>query len=122
MEQRADALDAREQSLQMELDRLRDPQRVAVAARSMGMVPPGAPAFLRLEDGKVLGSPAPAVAEDAVRVIPLPTRKPKSLRPDPVILELPKKSRGEHGAAARERGGSEGTNASSNRSQQGSSR
>ena len=122
MEQRADALDAREQSLQMELDRLRDPQRVAVGARSMGMVPPGAPAFLRLEDGKVLGSPAPAVAEDAVRVIPLPTRKPKSLRPDPVILELPKKSRGEHGAAARERGGSEGTNASSSRSQQGSSR
>jgi hypothetical protein len=55
----------------------------------MGMVPPSAPAFLRLEDGAVLGSPAPAVAEDAVRVIPPPTRKPADLRPAPVIVELP---------------------------------
>jgi hypothetical protein len=112
MEQRAAVLDAREQSLQMELETLRDPQRVAVTARRMGMVPPSAPAFLRLEDGAVLGSPAPAVAEDAVRVIPLPTRKPKDLRPAPVIVELPKadkkkndkqKSR-ETGAADRDQG------------------
>ena len=113
MEQRAAVLDAREQSLQMELETLRDPQRVAVTARRMGMVPPSAPAFLRLEDGAVLGSPAPAVAEDAVRVIPLPTRKPKDLRPDPVIVELPKadkkqdkkqKSHETGGAADRDQG------------------
>lgn len=93
MEQRAAVLDAREQSLQMELETLRDPQRVAVTARRMGMVPPSAPAFLRLEDGAVLGSPAPAVAEEAVRVIPLPTRKPKDLRPAPVIVEQPSADR-----------------------------
>ncbi|MGN6576643.1 MAG: hypothetical protein ACTHKG_13235 [Nocardioides sp.] len=90
MEARAAALDAREQSLQMDLERLRDPQRVAVKARSIGMVPPGSPAFLRLSDGKVLGTPAPAVAEDGIRVVPLPTRKPKNLRPDPVVLPAPK--------------------------------
>jgi hypothetical protein len=120
MEQRAAVLDAREQSLQMELETLRDPQRVAVTARRMGMVPPSAPAFLRLEDGAVLGSPAPAAAEDAVRVIPLPTRKPADLRPAPVIVELPENdkkkadekaertekqnSREQRGAANREQG------------------
>jgi hypothetical protein len=93
MEQRADVLDAREQSLTMQLETLRDPQRVAVRARRMGMVPPTAPAFLRLEDGAVLGSPAAAVAEDAVRVIPLPTRKPADLRPAPVIVEPPAKKK-----------------------------
>ncbi len=105
MEQRAAVLDAREQSLQMELETLRDPQRVAVTARRMGMVPPSAPAFLRLEDGKVLGSPAPAVAEDAVRVIPLPTRKPADLRPAPVIVELPKADRKKAKQNSRQAGG-----------------
>lgn len=102
MEQRAAVLDAREQSLQMELETLRDPQRVAVTARRMGMVPPSAPAFLRLEDGAVLGSPAPAVAEDAVRVVPPPTRKPADLRPAPVIVELPKADKKKEKKAERE--------------------
>jgi hypothetical protein len=44
----------------MDLERLRDPQRVAGEAKEMGMVPPGNPAFLRLSDGKVLGKPEPA--------------------------------------------------------------
>jgi len=96
MEAKAAALDAREQSLQMDLERLRDPQRVAVKARSIGMVPPGSPAFLRLSDGKVLGNPAPAVAEDGIRVVPLPTRKPKNLRPDPVVLPVPKTAKPAH--------------------------
>lgn len=90
MEQRASLLDAKEQSLQMELDRLRDPQRVAARAKKLGMVPAASPAFLRLSDGEVLGTPVAAEPTDAMRIAPLPTRKPKSLRPDPVILELPK--------------------------------
>ena len=65
LEQQAAVLAAQEQSLQMDLERLRDPQRVAVAARRMGMVPPSNPAFLRLSDGKVLGNPTPAVSTDA---------------------------------------------------------
>jgi hypothetical protein len=87
METKADLLDAREQSLEMELETLRDPQRVALEARRMGMVPPSTPTFLRLSDGKVLGAKTPAVAADGIRVAPLPQPKPKSLRPDPVIVE-----------------------------------
>ena len=85
LQDRATQLDATEQSLQMDLERLRNPQRVALHARRMGMVPPPSPAFLRLPDGKVLGSPAAAVAGDGIRIAPLPRRKPKSLRPVPVI-------------------------------------
>lgn len=118
LEERAEVLDAREQSLHMALERLRDPQRVAVEARRMGMVPPSSPAFLRLGDGAVLGNPVAAVPEDAVRVIPLPTRKPKNLRPDPVILELPASSREDRGAAGGERADRAGTKSNQDRPQQ----
>ncbi|CAN5336829.1 hypothetical protein BH18ACT9_BH18ACT9_11840 [soil metagenome] len=85
LEQQAGVLSAREQSLQMDLERLRDPQRLAVEARSMGMVPPSNPVFLRLPDGQVLGYPKPALPVDALRVVDLPAVKPKNLRPEPVI-------------------------------------
>jgi cell division protein FtsB len=101
LEEKAQVLDAREQTLKMQLETLRDPQLLAVRAREMGMVPPANPAFIRLSDGEVLGRPSPATAEDAIRIRPLPTRKPKSLRPDPVIVELPK-SGSRDGAAARD--------------------
>jgi hypothetical protein len=88
MEQRAQALDAEEQSLTLQLDALRDPQRVALRAKDMGMVPPTSPAFIRLSDGKVLGKPSPATVDNSLRVTPLPTRKPKNLRPNPVVIEM----------------------------------
>lgn len=111
LEEKAQLLDAREQTLKMQLETLRDPQRLAVRAREMGMVPPANPAFIRLSDGAVLGRPKPATAEDGIRIRPLPTRKPKSLRPDPVIVE-PSKSRAADGAARRDERGGEGTNSS----------
>ena len=82
MEQQASTLTAREQTLRMELDVLRDPQRVAREAQGMGMVIPATPAFLRLSDGKVLGTPdaghprgpAPAAAAGARRSPPSSTR------------------------------------------------
>ncbi len=101
MEERAQVLDAKEQSLQMQLARLRDPQRVAVQAKRMGMVPPSSPAFIRLSDGKVLGKPAPATPENAMRVKPLPTRKPLDLRPSLVIAPTPVVKKHPHGAASR---------------------
>lgn len=123
LEERAAVLDAREQSLQMELEKLRDPQRVAVQARSIGMVPPSSPAFLRLTDGKVLGTPAPAVVENGLRVLPLPTRKPANLRPDPVIVEPPAKSPRQDGAADASGADRAGTKKSNQRDgQQGSRR
>lgn len=87
MEQKAAALDAQRQGLQMQLDSLRDPQRVALRAKHMGMVPAASPAFIRLRDGKVLGKPTPAIVDDAIRVRPLPIVKPKNLRPKPYVVK-----------------------------------
>lgn len=89
MEAQASALSAREESLRMQLHRLRDPQQVALRAQRLGMVPAESPAFLRLSDGAVLGRPTPATARAAVRITPLPPVKPKLLDPDPVIVVLP---------------------------------
>jgi hypothetical protein len=90
LQERATVLDAKEQSLQMELDTLRDPQRVAARAKRLGMVPASSPAFIRLSDGKVLGNPVVAEPTDGMRISPLPTRKPKYLSPDPVIVKIKK--------------------------------
>ena len=73
----------------MELDALRDPQRLAVAAKRLGMVPPAEPAFIRLADGRVLGNPTAATSGDAVRINPLPARKPTSLAPKPIVIKVP---------------------------------
>ncbi len=88
MEDQAQALDAQQQSLTMDLDALRDPQRVAARAQQMGMVPENSPAFIRLSDGKVLGKATPAATDGALRITPLPTRKPKNLRPTPIVIEV----------------------------------
>src|SRR3712207_1098575 len=81
LEARATALHATRQSLEMELDRLRDPQEVAVRAQRFGMVPIANPAFLTLPDGRTLGEARPATPEDVQRLTPLPTRKPAEYRP-----------------------------------------
>lgn len=86
MEHRAELLTAQQQGLQMDLDRLRDPQRVATQAKKMGMVPVSSPAFLRLRDGAVLGDPTPATGAGAIAIDPLPAKKPKNLSPDPVVV------------------------------------
>lgn len=56
------ALTVQEQVLQREVERLQAPQWLAARATQLGMVPGGAPAFLRLSDGKVLGDAVPAPA------------------------------------------------------------
>src|SRR3954447_14498206 len=80
LEAKATALHATQQSLEMELDRLRDPQEVALRAQKLGMVPIANPAFLRLSDGGTLGEARPATRLDAQRLTPLPTRKPADCR------------------------------------------
>ncbi|HWG94199.1 MAG TPA: hypothetical protein VNU66_08255 [Mycobacteriales bacterium] len=54
------ALADREQVLEREVEELRTPRNLAERARALGMVPAGSPAFLRLEDGAVLGAEVPA--------------------------------------------------------------
>ncbi len=91
MEHRAQLLDAERQGLQMQLDSLRNPQRLAIRAKALGMVPAASPAFIKITDGSVLGTPTPASWADAIRVNSEPTRRPKDLRPKPkrVIEKVP---------------------------------
>ncbi len=88
LQTRAESLAAREQSLAMDLERLRDPQRLATVAKQLGMVPPPNPAFIRLSDGKVLGQPLAATPLDAMRINALPAPKPKVLSPRPRIVKV----------------------------------
>lgn len=88
LEQQAGTLSAREQTLEMELEVLRNPQRVAEQAQAMGMVPGGTPAYLVLPTGKVLGEPAPASADNTLRLQPRPPAKPDVLSPDPIVRQV----------------------------------
>jgi hypothetical protein len=89
LQQRADDLTARQQALDMQLERLRAPQRLAEAGKALGMVAPGVPAFVRLADGTVVGTPTAASPDDAVRINPLPPQLPPPLRPRPIIVRVP---------------------------------
>ena len=88
LEQQAGTLSARQQTLEMELDVLRNPQRVAERAQSMGMVPGGTPAYLELPTGKVLGQPTPATVAHSVRLLSRPDPKPLILDPDPIVRQV----------------------------------
>jgi hypothetical protein len=89
LENEADTLAAREQTLRMELDELRDPQRVAEEAQEMGMVIPSAPVFLDLKTGKTSGVRTPATRENAIQLFPPAPVKPAVLAPPPTIVEVP---------------------------------
>ncbi len=84
----ADTLAAREQTLRMELDELRNPQRVAQQAQSMGMVIPTAPVFLDLKTGKTSGVRTPATPADAIQLLPPVPPIPAVLAPAPVVVEV----------------------------------
>ena len=60
LEKQATTLAAQQQSLEMDLEKLRDPQHVAEAAEKQGMVIAANPAILHVDTGKVSGEPAPA--------------------------------------------------------------
>ncbi|MGI8522882.1 MAG: hypothetical protein ACR2K3_06175 [Nocardioides sp.] len=96
LEDQAATLNAHEQTLRMELDRLNDPQVVAMRAQRMGMVLPATPAFLRLSDGKVIGEPAPGTRLNMLRLRPPAPVKPAALAPQPhvtvVHVKAPKSS------------------------------
>jgi hypothetical protein len=89
LEGEADSLAAREQTLRMELDQLRDPQRVALEAQQMGMVIPSSPVFLDLQTGKTLGVRTPATRENAIQLMPPAPIKPRVYEPDPVVVTAP---------------------------------
>ncbi|MCZ4500531.1 MAG: hypothetical protein JWQ74_3086 [Marmoricola sp.] len=104
LQARADALTAQRQALDMQLDRLRDPQRLAAAAKKLGMVAPPVPAFVRLSDGKVLGQATPATPEDKVLTKGFAAPLPASLNRKPIVRHVKAKISGQtqagHGAAS----------------------
>lgn len=87
LEVQATSLAAREQTLQMELEDLRNPQRVATEAQATGMVVPAAPTFLIL-GGTVRGEKVPALPTDKLNLAPPAPIKPKILAPDPTIVKV----------------------------------
>jgi len=60
------SLTDREQALQQRTAELAAPQRLARRAAEIGMVPSANPAFLRVQDGKILGEPMPAAPPSSV--------------------------------------------------------
>lgn len=106
LEQQAETLAARQQTLEMELDVLRNPQRVAERAQAMGMVPSGTPAYLLLENGKVLGEPTPATPQNTLRLKARPPVKPALLDPAPIVHQVV--AQGPTAATLSGRGGNEG--------------
>jgi hypothetical protein len=89
LQNRATALRAQQQDLAMQLQRLRDPQQLAERARALGMVVPQDPAFVRLSDGRVLGTPTVTTSQDAMRVRSYSAEKPADLAPKPKIVRVP---------------------------------
>lgn len=65
----AAALETRQQGLTREVEQLRSPSNVARRALIYGMVPNATPAFLRLSDGKVLGTPEAAVRGNNITAV-----------------------------------------------------
>lgn len=82
-EQQAADLAAQEEALRLELQALRDPQRITGLAQHTGMVLPAASCVLNLDTGKVAGSCPAAAGSKVPPTLPAPNR-PASLDPDPV--------------------------------------
>jgi hypothetical protein len=63
LQRRQSALTAQEQQLAEDLAQKESPGSLAAAARRLGLVPAGTPAFIQLPDGRVLGVPQPAAGQ-----------------------------------------------------------
>lgn len=59
------ALDLKEQQLSRDLEEAKSPGNLRAAAKRLGLVPSGTPAFIMLPDGKIVGVPTPASANAA---------------------------------------------------------
>ncbi len=87
LEQQAGDLTAQQEALQVELQSLRDPQRIATQAQRMDMVlPAGGPLVLDLATGEVLGDEGTMLPGFQLpSTVPGPKR-PAALDPEPVIV------------------------------------
>ncbi|GIF76900.1 hypothetical protein [Asanoa siamensis] len=60
------ALDIQQQELQREIATAKAPGNLTAAARKLGMVAGGDPAYIRLQDGKIIGIPKPGAGVPSV--------------------------------------------------------
>lgn len=109
LEQRATLLSARQESLGMELESLRDPQVIARRAQQLGMRVPAAPLFLDLSDGSVEGDPVGARVVTPVLLDPRAPARPAELDPPTTVVRPPEGTlRDGNGNGERERNRDEG--------------
>lgn len=85
LQEKSDTLTAREEGLKLELEQLRNPQRVAEAAQRQGMVIPTSPDFLYLADGRVVAAENPEPGTGLQLQEP-PAARPAELNPPPAAL------------------------------------
>jgi hypothetical protein len=88
LEQQADDLTAQQEALRVELQALRDPQRIATEAQRMDMVlPSGGPLVIDQGSGKILGDQDQPVLPGFQPPLTVPgPERPAALDPDPVIV------------------------------------
>jgi cell division protein FtsB len=101
LQRQADTLVAQQQTLEMQLDHLRDPQVIARRAQQMGMVLPTSPAVLDLATGKVLGVPTPATKLGRLRLVAPAPVKPAALEPAAHVTIVHTSGGTQHRAAAK---------------------
>jgi hypothetical protein len=85
LQDRADVLQARSQALDLKLQGLRNPQRLAIAARNLGLVTPPNPATIDLRTGKIEGHPIAATPADGTQIRSAQTPLPPSLNRRPIL-------------------------------------
>jgi hypothetical protein len=103
LERQASDLSARQESLELSVQELRDPRRIVrVAQDDLGMVIPVGPAgVLPLGSGKVIGDPQPAPEGNGLPLRMPPAKKPAAL--DPPSVEVRERNGARDGAPGGER-------------------
>lgn len=104
LQKQATDLSAQQEALEMDIEKLRGPQRVAQAAQRLGMVIPSTPAgILHLGSGRISGNPTPASADDSIPLATPGPRKPDALKVPTRKSKTDKVRAGRDGAPNRDR-------------------
>jgi cell division protein FtsL len=93
LEDEAAHLAAQEQSLSVEVESLRNPQRLAERAQAMGMVLPASSCFVVLS-GAQPDCDSAAATPELLRLHPRPPVKPARLDPDPIVVRADAEAQG----------------------------
>ena len=109
LENQATVLSAREQGLRMEIEDLRNPQRVAERAQAMGMVIPATSCFLSLS-GEVTGCDGGGAEAAPLRLDPPPPVKPAALDPATRYVKAPGNPVADTSSASPDQGHGRGRN------------